>query len=154
MPTLVALQSEANELEMELLMELRSQLLQRAATIYSSLEKEGWLEDDSPAGDKAAWQQAADAAEDSEEDEEVGDSTEDSMHFTTSPDQQTVDARFVGSEWVHVSLCPAAVFFSVHFTPQHVVQNPACQLEQLNTQYFLVNGHREGHGCTYGHGHS
>jgi hypothetical protein len=61
-------QAEANELEMELLMGLHGRLLLRAGSAYSEAEAQGWADEDSAAGDKAAWQAAG--AEESEEEEE------------------------------------------------------------------------------------
>ncbi|WIA10139.1 hypothetical protein OEZ85_010346 [Tetradesmus obliquus] len=68
-------QAEANELEVELLMELHGRLLLRAGSAYSEAAAQGWADDDSEAGDKAAWQ-AAGAAE-SEEEEEEGEGSDD-----------------------------------------------------------------------------
>lgn len=65
------LQDEANELETELLMELHGQLLVKAGMIYSQLAQDGWADDDSAEGDKAAWQQQGVAA-DSEDTEDEG----------------------------------------------------------------------------------
>jgi hypothetical protein len=68
------LQAEANELEVELLMELHSRLLLRAGSAYSEAAAQGWADEDSEAGDKAAWQAAG--AEESEEEEDVDDDSE------------------------------------------------------------------------------
>lgn len=56
-------------------MELHGRLLLRAGSAYSEAAAQGWADDDSEAGDKAAWQ-AAGAAE-SEEEEEEGEGSDD-----------------------------------------------------------------------------
>eukprot|EP00775_Hariotina_reticulata_P010883 gene10883-11037_t len=63
-------QSEANELEVEMLMELETQLLLQAGSIYRQGAVDGWPDDDTPAGDEAAWSAAAQAATEAEEEEE------------------------------------------------------------------------------------
>jgi hypothetical protein len=65
----VVQQAEANELEVELLMELHGRLLLRAGSAYSEAEAQGWADEDSAAGDEAAWQAAGQEDESGEEDE-------------------------------------------------------------------------------------
>lgn len=76
----LCLQGEANELEVEMLLELQTHLLLEAGSIYRQGADDGWPDDDTPAGDDAAWSAAAEAAteeeEDSEADSEVGDEGE------------------------------------------------------------------------------
>jgi hypothetical protein len=68
-------QAEANELEVELLMELHGRLLLRAGSAYSEAEAQGWTDEDSAAGDAAAWQAAGE--EESEEEDEASAGSDD-----------------------------------------------------------------------------
>jgi hypothetical protein len=70
-------QAEANELEVELLMELHGRLLLRAGSAYSEAEAQGWADEDSAAGDKAAWQAAGQEEEESEEEDEASAGSDD-----------------------------------------------------------------------------
>lgn len=73
-----SMQDEANELETELLLELHGLLLPKAGTIYSQLAQDGWPDDDSAEGDKAAWQrEGADAESEDTDDEGPADDDDD-----------------------------------------------------------------------------